>query len=432
MIKEAFLRGNIPFSLSPEFCIDDNFICLAQEKGWTKSEVTGNFLLKHINTSFKENVVCFFKNLENMSFSVPAGNPQIPESINYYEFCVTQINVYCFGTGTGIVSLYIPYDNGTDEATILNVSSALRCSVDHTDGTPCRCIIQGENETYLGTIAENELCSLFGDAAVMFNHLNSGSVRRIDMFSAVLCERDTNETPRDFDTLCYRLANTYDTRAEKFNFRKNEFCKPHDYTRWAFSQRGCAVVANLTGNDSNDIFLNTKWFLSIKSNYFFLYLMVLHQKYAIYNYLNEVASDADKIFIKSNQEALIDFNSKYIFTIVSDEYFIQNVYMRMKQENNVDEVYTDLLDELKRLFEYSQLKAEEDNEIRNNKLNAVSVVLSLFCSASVIIDTFNLLWGNGCRPGFTSKTGISFVLAIAAEIILIVGCMLWGFGKKKK
>ena len=151
-------------------------------------------------------------------------------------------------------------------------------------------------------------------------------------------------------------------------------------------------------------------------------MMILHQKYAIYNYLNTVASDTDNSFIKLNQESLIDFNSKYVFTIVSDEDFIQNVYLREKDAIDIDEVYTDLLDELKRMFEYSQLKSEEINEIRNNKLNIISVIISILCSITIIFDTINM---------FTVK-GIWCILIVALEVLLFIGFFIFVMSISKK
>ena len=162
--------------------------------------------------------------------------------------------------------------------------------------------------------------------------------------------------------------------------------------------------------------------------------MVLHQKYAIYNYLNTVAADTDKIFVKANQEALIEFNSKYIFSIVSDEHFIQRVYLRMQDVNNINEVYADLMDELKRMFDYTQLKNEEYSEIRNSKLNMISVIISVLCSITIIFDSINLFTSHGYSLGFDCVKNTFCTGVIAFEVIVFIVFLTFVFfvGKSKK
>ncbi|MBQ7039674.1 MAG: hypothetical protein IJN39_03815 [Clostridia bacterium] len=429
MVKRAFLRANIPFTVNTDIVFSPDFPDTVKEHGWAKCDISGDMLLKHINTSFNENAICFSKQLDNINFSIPCG-----EALSY-DFSVTEIHVHCFETGVGIVSLHIPYDSDVDDSVIVNTCSILRCSAKHEEAYKGRSILRNGKETYLSCLAEEELSTLFGNSFVLFEHLNENSMRRIDMFSAALCDNEClSSDSKCCDKLCYRLANTYDDRDKDITLNESDFYRQQEYTRWSFSKRGCAVVANLTGLDITDNFLKDRWFFSVQSNYIYLYLMVLHQKYAIYSYLNTVAADSERKFVKANQESLIEFNSKYIFSIVSDEHFLQKVYLRMKNVNNVDEVYSDLLDELKRLFEYSQLKSDENNETRNTRLNILSVIISVLCSCSVIFDTLSIFSENGYHLGFDTHKNLICTGFFALELVFFFVCFIFVFiiNKKKK
>ena len=97
----------------------------------------------------------------------------------------------------------------------------------------------------------------------------------------------------------------------------------------------------------------------------------------------------------------------------------------MKEVNNVDEVYEDLQDELKRLFEYSQLENDKNTEMRNSRLNIISIFISILCSVPIIFETFNM---------FSDKRSILCISTIAIEILLILTALtsIFIINKRKK
>ena len=425
MVEKAFIKANIPFTAN-DISQFNTQIANAENNGWKKSEMQGSFLLKHINTSFGKNGINLSKKCEDLNFTIPS---------NYgdYKLTVSEVNIFYFDTGTGIISMHIPYLANTNDEELINVCATLRSSVKHENEESCCPIFKNGEKTYLSCIAEEFLASVAGKSAGLFGQFTETSSKRIDMFSAVLFDRRNEEDGNvSSDRVCYLMANAYDNRDKKLDLKEEEFYRQHEYSRWCFTKRGCCAVANITGNDSNDNFLQKRWLLSVMTNYFYLYLMVLHQKYAIYNYLNIVATDSKMSNVVLNQESLIEFNSKYIFSIVSDEHFIQRAYRKMKEVNNVDEVYGDLLDELKRMFDYTRLKSNEVSEERNNKLNLISLVISIICSISIVIDTISLFSSQGIYMGFDTKNNTLCTSVIIGEVLFLVLCILYVFIVNKK
>lgn len=420
MVKKAIIRANIPFILDDADVIQDILTQSAIDQGWEKQEMHGSLLLRHINTSFAKNVVCFSKQTDEMSFVVPAADPRDSTKMHKYPFRIGQVQVYCFDTGIGICSLHIPYDE-TQEDVVINSCSVLHCSAQHPDSKQGKPILRDEEETYLSCVAEEFLDSLLGQSYMLFGTQSDTNLRRLNMFSAILCEKSQDAGAKEvYERYAYQLANAYDTRDEKLTVKSDDFFHQHEYIRWNFSKRGCAAVANLTGTSINDSFLSSGWFRSVQSNYFYLYLMVLHEKIASYYYLDNIADDPDMDHWKLNQKTLMEFNSKYIFTIVSDEPFVQSVYRMLKKASNADEVYAELQEQLKHMFDYAQIKADEASEATNSKLNLISVIVGVVCSLSVIFDSINFFTSCGCCFGFRTVKDCVFTGVILFEALLFM------------
>lgn len=429
MIRQTFLRANIPFTFENSSIFNAVFEENSKNLGWSKQKICGDLLLKHINTCLKENVVCFSKKIENLTLQAEIIDSENIPNKKVCTFSVSDINVFCFDTNNGIISLHIPFSSDISEDDLTNLCSSLRCSVRHEKLSNGTTIMSDGKEVFLSDIAETYLSELFENNVTMFKHQNKDSLCRIDIFSCVLSEKCDK---KPLDLLSYRLANALDNRDKDLEVCESEFYRPQENSRWCFSKRGSSVIACLCDIQSTNNFLNTRWLDSIKTNYFYLYILVLHQKYAIYNYLDYVATDSQKVFMKSNQESLIDFNSKYIFSIISDETMLQSVYLKMKNVNNVDEVYKDLLDELERMFDYSQLKKDEENTKRNSKFSLISLIISIFCSITLIFDTVNVFANYGSKPGFSSINDLLCTFAIIFEVMFFALCLIFAFSKGKK
>ena len=433
MIKKAFMRASVPFILNDTEIFSGAFTQAATARGWKQFSMQGDFLLKHIDTTLSKNIICFEKRFAPLSLTVPVEDPKDKTVVHNYPFLIDCAQVFCFDTGVGICSLNIPYQTEAEEALIVNTCSALRCSAEQTNGNPSQPIVQEGNQTYLCRIFKNHLDDLLGSNYVMFGTQNDTAQRRIDMFSAALCDIREN-TDEACNKWCYLLANTFDTRDGDFTVQKEHVCYQHDYIRWSFSKRGTAVVANLTGTEQNDKFLQSRWFYSIESNYFYLYIMVMHQKLAIYHILNEITADPDMNHLEINQKALIEFNAKYVFSIVSDEPFLQEAYDRLKKATSADDVYAELQEQLSHMFDYARLEAVEANEVRDRRLNFISSILGVVCSFSVIADSISLFRSYGCSFGFDSIANGIFSGVIGMEALLFVLLLLFVFilNKKKK
>lgn len=417
MVKQAFIRANIPFSLTDFDAFCENFTQKAENHGWKKRALQGDNLLKHINTSFAHNVVGFSKACDDLNFVIHLDDPNTPSIKHHYPITISQLQLYCFDTGIGFFTFHIPY-NDVDDSVIINTCPVLHSSAHQNSGKQGIPLTKENVQTHLSQIAEENLAVLFDNSFLLFPTLNDISLRRINMFSAGLCEK--NDNARAYTKLCYCLANAYDNRDKPIVEDENHFYHQQEYICWGFSKRGCAVVANLTGLPINDQFLMNRWLSSVESNYFYLYLLVLHEKFAIYSYLNDIAEDPDKSELKINQKALLDFRSKHIFSIVSDEQHIQQVYEKLKQANNTNDLYPELIDQLQQMFDHTQYQTNKSNELIDRRISLISTAIGAVCSVSIIFDTADLFSSRGYTLGFNSIGNTCFTGTIIFETILFI------------
>lgn len=432
MIKKGMVWAVVPFVAGEQTAFQTDFAKKAAEQGWEQTKMQGNLLLKHINTTLAKNVACFVRQFGDGKLEIPCADPRDKTVMHHYAFVIDRVQICCFDTGIGFCCLHIPYDTETQEDVIVNSCYVLHNSARQTDPDKGRIILQNKKETHLSCIAEELLTELFG-TVTLFGTQSDEMIRRINLFSAVLCDIPKEpETAQRYDVRCYQLANAHDTRDEKLVIDKEKLHYPRHYIRWGFSKRGCAFVANQTGEQANDSFLEHAWFKSINSNYFFLYLMVLHEKYASYYYLNQIADDPNMDRWKINQRALTEFNAKYIFTVVSDEPLIQSAYEKMKKAANADEVYTELQEQLRGMFDYARIKSDEVNERTNRKLNLISVIVTAVCSISVIFDTSSLFVGWGWTFGFLTVRDCVFTGVILLEVLLFLVVLILVVAANKK
>ena len=427
MVVKAFLRANIPFVFDRTETSDEKFISRALKSNWEKFDMQGNFLLKHINLSFANNVTCLLKNC-NKTIQVPITNFK-DNTTTTHDITISQVQIYCFDTGIGFCTLHIPYDTETEEKTITDVGSVL-----YNSATGAKTIvIDNGKETFLNCIADEMIKELFTSPYKLYGTINDNSNKRNNIFSCVLFDsNNTEETNQNLlNQYCYQLANTYDNRSDTFSFCEQDLCHQHDYIRWGFSTRGVAAIANLTGKSETDNFLLNAWFKSVSTNYFYLYLMVLHEKFATYHYLNIITDDSDASDFEINQKLLIDFNFKYIFKIVSDEQFIQNTFLKFKVWTNADDAYLELTEQLKKMFDNAEYNANKSIEKRNQKFNFISILISIVCAVSIVFETLNLFFSRGLSLGFNTIHSTIFTGIIILEILFIISSIFYILFDKK-
>jgi hypothetical protein len=199
--------------------------------------------------------------------------------------------------------------------------------------------------------------------------------------------------------------------------------------------------------------------------YFYLYLLVLHQRYAllylcqlasnipktIEAYINEISKDKSVITIEQIQEKLAYFKLRCDFGQVSNDLPLSKYYELIRRNLRIKEQLQELDEEMKMLSSLALLKSQRESEEqkelerqeneKENKRQAkfqtfIAIITTIFVMISTTADGMtvlqNLQENNIPRPGtmwfYIYKIGI-YMLWIVFPIFLVF--FLWAIFKRK-
>jgi len=415
-VHSGFVNICLPFSVSGR---DSALGDPDRMVGFKRIYYPCSFLLKHIRNIFVEHALCYERDSE-LSFFVPTGKrgAQTYKKIEGFKF-----QVYFFKSGTGIAAVKIDVGGYTASEAEDLLAELKKVTASAPE--------DGDDHPTLYDLVRSELSALDGSVS-FFDHLTEGSILRSDSFASLLISTDGDG--EEATEVAERLSAGYNSAfAPDRGDSLYELYRPTDEIVWAFSSRGTAVVATLErsgARSASERFFTTKWLSNVQDGYFVAFLLALHQKYASFALLNAVDMEDEGQKGRKTQKMLVDFKTAYVFKILSCEPFYQNVYMKMREVMNIEDIIEDLNDELSCQTEYSEIE-------NNRRTGAAGFIISAVCGASVLIDTLAFATGFGFafnRP-FT-PAGIITYGAVILECCLFalgVAFQLKGrLGKKKK
>lgn len=195
--------------------------------------------------------------------------------------------------------------------------------------------------------------------------------------------------------------------------------EPYPYTLWGGSREGLVCINTPTQDEGTERFLNEYQQQHLENDYHFMYLLLLHQRFAAFRYIEELASAEDQAYGEL-RDAAIRLKTSFVFRVISDELIYQNVYSHMYRILDVDNLIHDIDECEEKLIELHN-KRTEKAEKRTQHLIAVLSLLTIF---SALIDFAGWLDRFGMKA--FSATLLSTVVIVLAALMSI--CFVW---KKK-
>lgn len=161
---------------------------------------------------------------------------------------------------------------------------------------------------------------------------------------------------------------------------------------WGYSSGALACVT-LCGQAMN----NRRKFINIfaenvKSNYRFMYLILLHQKYAYYLLLTRLGAGQDK-----DVEVLEDYKSQletlrtnFAFSRVSEAAQYQQLYAKLSEEFKLADIDRDVNDPLVTLTQLKHDEEERQDKRRERNMDYALAVLAILSIISCVCDGVSL------------------------------------------
>ena len=331
-----------------------------------------------------------------------------------HALSVSHARIFSFDTSIGFLELNIPYAcNKPDK--ISDIMAFLRCS--NFPRLPC-----GEKEREcLNSVATRILTGL--GEFTLFDHLAKNGETRPELFVTLLADQKTEELPLHAHRIARALHSSHEAEVSEMN----AYAK-FSHTQWEISEYGVCNVGILTGNEQNDVFLNKNWFAHSESRYIPWYILALHQKYALYHFLNEIAQKNDMRNLRKTQKKIVLFNTKYRFRIVSEEIDYQRHYEQFCELIGLDKQFDDIDDEIERISDYHETVGSAKN-------NASMTIIALVCTLSVLQEFYDLIEGGSLITAIKnayanlSVGGVilygAFLCIIVAAIFILLPAKEW-------
>jgi hypothetical protein len=200
---------------------------------------------------------------------------------------------------------------------------------------------------------------------------------------------------------------------------------PGDY--WGGSPEGMVniVYDDCNGQDEkNDYYLHTLKLQRLQIDYYFMYMLLLNQKYAAVEYIRLVslAFDGNTRRVEDLNRRIIQLKNTFTFNIISDDSVVQNVYAQMHVVLEIKNLLADVIENENQMEFLQKAKHMNDDRLSNKYLMGISI-LSLF---SALIDSASYFdrW-EGIRP-------ISSLLSIGCVLVILLLCILWAIKSVRK
>ena len=185
---------------------------------------------------------------------------------------------------------------------------------------------------------------------------------------------------------------------------------------WGGSQDGLVCISK------------EQWYSNLTVDYHFQYLLLLTQRSSAIRCIDRLSSldcsNRSRLMDQYDQVKeincnLIDIKTRYLFRVISDEFFVQNIYSRMYHVLEIEDLFRDLEDindQLRYIQQEEQQLAQEETKKQEEKLETLLGVVSLLAVFSALVDlaAYLIMWTKGEELPFAVG---SLVIVLAWLII---------------
>lgn len=268
-------------------------------------------------------------------------------------------------------------------------------------------------------------CSMLPDNAIAFFAGNARFKYDCHTFHMIKAPRNISEG--DLTTYLHLLRRNYDRRFADGESDMGSFdmeYKPYFYDFWAGSQEGFVNIVTEVDDEGTNYFINNYKYLQLNGDYRFLYLMLLNQRYTAIHYIKQIA-EADmhaQKEIDEHSEQIVALKTQFSFRVISNDKIYQNIYTRLYDILDIDELLKDLQDNEAQLAVLQNASAARSDKMTSKFLFGLSL-LSIF---SALVDA----------AGYFEKikflNGFAVSLSLFCTGVIVALCILWIlFGKNK-
>lgn len=239
--------------------------------------------------------------------------------------------------------------------------------------------------------------------------------------------KTTYKNEHERNEILFRLKRSY---TENFLYDEKNDCGrydmtyvPYEYMAFGGCQEGFAAICQETDIEAINKFLNGYFFDQMNTDYHYMYLILLNQRFSGMRYIEEVATKGDtKELVEQISRKIIHLKTKYSFHVVSDDYIFQNVYSHMYEILDIDKLFLDIEENGDRL---ALVQSNDSAQIEKENSNFL-MYISLLAVFSALIDMASYL----DRMSFS--TLLSTIASFICVGLILIFAVLRIFRKRKR
>lgn len=198
----------------------------------------------------------------------------------------------------------------------------------------------------------------------------------------------------NYDRELFYLRNCYNrrflyTRNEALD-RKEIFQNTEDIIWGVTSEASVCLTCPDKGNAK---FIRKVFLKNFQSEYLFMHVILLHQKYVLYMLLTElgIGQNNDREMLEKYQENLTEFKTDFVFSVISEVPQYQNLYNYMVRASSLERLYQDVQEPLISLGEIRRKAEEKEQAKRDSNINNALLLLSILSFFSVMADSYGFV-----------------------------------------
>ena len=184
--------------------------------------------------------------------------------------------------------------------------------------------------------------------------------------------------------------------------------------------------------------INMYQYNRIINDYYYVYLLLLNQRFSMISYIEEISVAGDGINVNENgkqmnkrleklerlRNNIVSINTRYSFRVVSDDYYVQTVYSKMYDTLTIDDLMKDVEESYDQLNNIISLNRRKSERLTESLLTALSI-LAIFSS---LVDL------TGYLDRFVSPENMRGAqwISLAVNLLILAGGIIWIFTRQNR
>lgn len=172
----------------------------------------------------------------------------------------------------------------------------------------------------------------------------------------------------------------------------------------------------------NEEFVKTTFIRNFHSQYLYMYVLLLHQKFMLYQLMNCIGTTSEENKLKTYRKQLYEFEMNFSFSRITEVVQYQELYDKMSQVFALQMMYNDIREPMDALAEMEKTQREEQQKEADEKTNQGLILLPLLAVFSALVDSFDFT--ESFFSWFLPEGAIPWVQT--AVIILVIAIFIRG------